>query len=90
MPSPNEERAARAGATLSNSSAERMQMPHQATLTTPTNQAQWMTARELERRSIDCARQGLTLRGADRFLTLALASTYALAARDTVLVGSFQ
>lgn len=54
------------------------------------SQGHWVQARALERQSIDCARQGLTQRGADRFLTLALASTYALAARDTALVGGFQ
>lgn len=56
----------------------------------PLNQAPWGDARDLERRSIECARQGLGQRGADRFITLALASTYALAARDAALSGAFQ
>jgi len=46
----------------------------------------WTTARTFERQSIDCARRALTLRGADRFNALALASTYAVAARDAALI----
>lgn len=56
----------------------------------PLNQVRWAAARTAERQSIAYARQGLTQRGADRFLTLALASTYALAARDAALTGAVQ
>ena len=53
-------------------------------------QGHWIEARTLERVSIDRARDGLQMRGAERFIALALASTYALAARDAALVGGFQ
>jgi hypothetical protein len=52
------------------------------------SQGPWDRAREMERRSLDCARLGLTQRGPDRFVSLALASTYALAARDAALSGA--
>ena len=54
------------------------------------SQGLWDRAREMERRSLDCARLGLMQRGPDRFATLALASTYALAARDAALSGAMQ
>lgn len=79
--SPYEERAARAGATLSNSSARKMQMPRNATLEPSEKQVSWHEARSFERQSHDLARAGLTMRGADRFNALALASTFASAAR---------
>lgn len=59
-------------------------MQAQATQTARTNQSP-TAAKDFERRSLECARLGLMQRGADRFATLALASTYALAARDAAL-----
>ena len=46
----------------------------------PEYQGDWVRVRDLERRSNECARNGLMQRGADRFVMLALASTYAKAA----------
>ena len=51
-------------------------------------ESQWEAAREMERRSLGWGRSGLAMRGADRFVALALASTYAIAARDTALIGA--
>lgn len=51
----------------------------------PETQVPWAIARDLERRSNQCGRSALTMRGADRFHALALASTFALAARDAAL-----
>lgn len=48
------------------------------------SQAQWEAAREFERQSQVRSRDALKQRGADRFVQIALASTYALAARDAV------
>lgn len=42
----------------------------------------WGTVRALEAQSVKRARAALAMRGADRFNALALASVYALAARD--------
>ena len=50
----------------------------------------WDAARRFEQASNVRARDGLQMRGAERFLALALASTYALAARDAALSGVVQ
>lgn len=47
----------------------------------------WEDAREMERRSVASAREALIMRGSERFQALALASTYAFAARDLALTG---
>lgn len=52
------------------------------------SQGAWACVREMERRSHSLTRDGLTMRGADRFIALALASTYAAAARDAALIGA--
>lgn len=58
----------------------------QSTETRPLAQAPWSVARAYERKSRDCIREALSLRGEDRFNALALGSTYALAARDAALM----
>lgn len=57
-------------------------------ITSKTLGPQWEVARDMERRSAICGRSALTMRGADRFNALALASTYAVAARDAVMIGA--
>lgn len=56
--------------------------------TSSESQGQRALAREMEQRSLSLARDGLEMRGADRFNALALASTYAVAARDAALIGA--
>jgi len=48
----------------------------------------WASARELEHRSRTIARTALTLRGADRFNALGLASVYAVASAALVSGGA--
>lgn len=57
-------------------------------VTSQADNLQWELARDRERRSAMCGRFGLTMRGADRFTALALASTYGVAARDAALIGA--
>lgn len=59
----------------------------QAISTSPSPQVDWTAARDMERCSILSAREALIMRGAERFQALALASTYAVAARDLALSG---
>ena len=48
----------------------------------------WDASRLFEQASSVRARDGLQMRGAERFIALALASTYALAARDVAMSGA--
>lgn len=58
-----------------------MDLTHEAHAAQP-----WASARDLEIRSRAITRNALCLRGADRFNGLALAATFALAARQTAII----
>ena len=49
------------------------------------SQGPWPLSRAYEQQSRDLCRSALTMRGADRFNALALASAYAFAAREAAL-----